>query len=107
MPAVSSCNIRGLGTYVYRIGVEPAISVVRDGIPLARPADFVAELGDVDSAEILNGPQGTLFGRNATAGVISITRQTPTDSFGGYFDCNAFYCNALGDVEGDGDGAAN
>jgi iron complex outermembrane recepter protein len=107
MPGVSSFNIRGLGTYVYRIGVEPAISVVRDGIPLARPADFVAELGDVDSAEILNGPQGTLFGRNATAGVISITRQAPTDSFGGYFDGKALYGNALGDVEGDAKGAVN
>jgi len=48
MPGVTSFNVRGLGTYVYRIGVEPAISVVRDGIPLARPADFVSELGDIE-----------------------------------------------------------
>jgi len=107
MPGVSSFNIRGLGTYVYRIGVEPAISVVRDGIPLARPADFVAELGDIENAEILNGPQGTLFGRNATAGVINITRQSPGDSLGGYVDVKAMYGRALDDFEGDAKAAIN
>lgn len=107
MPGVTSFNIRGLGTYVYRIGVEPAISVVRDGIPLARPADFVADLGDVERVEVLNGPQGTLFGRNATAGVINITRQAPTDVLGGYIDVKGMRGDALNDLEGDVKGAIN
>jgi iron complex outermembrane receptor protein len=107
MPGVTSFNVRGLGTYVYRIGVEPAISVVRDGIPLARPADFVSELGDIERAEVLSGPQGTLFGRNATAGVINITRQSPTDTLGGYLDVKGTRGDALDDFEGNAKGAIN
>lgn len=83
-PGASTFNIRGIGSYVYRIGVQPAVSAVIDGIPLARNGDFVADLGDLERIEILNGPQGTLFGRNTTGGVVNISRKRPSHEYEGF-----------------------
>lgn len=82
----TSFNIRGVGSYVSELGVQPAVSVVVDGVPLARNAEFVGELGELERLEVLNGPQGTLFGRNSTGGAINVVRKLPTDSFEGSID---------------------
>jgi iron complex outermembrane receptor protein len=71
-------SIRGVGTAVAGQGVSPSVATYVDGIyqpnPLANDFTFI----DVDSIEVLKGPQGTLYGRNTTAGAIKITTKAPT-----------------------------
>ncbi len=55
--------------------------MVVDGVAVARQAEFISSLSDIDRIEILNGPQGTLFGKNSTAGVINIVTKVPTRRF--------------------------
>lgn len=69
--------IRGVGTAVFSDTVEQSVGVVVDGVPLANPGQALADLIDVDQVEVLRGPQGMLFGKNASAGVISITTKAP------------------------------
>jgi iron complex outermembrane recepter protein len=71
--------IRGLGTITTSPGVEPSVSTVLDGVVLGRPGQSTLDLVDVDRIEVLRGPQGTLFGKNASAGVINIVSKDPTD----------------------------
>lgn len=77
-------TIRGIGSYVFEGGIQPAVSMVVDGVPLARNGEFVMDLADIERIEVLNGPQGTLFGRNSTGGAINIVRKRPTEEFESY-----------------------
>ena len=85
-PGNNSINIRGIGTYAYSIATEPSVAVVIDEIPQAFQAAAFAALVDVQQIEVLRGPQNTLFGKSASAGVISITTQPATDEFTGRAD---------------------
>src|SRR5260370_39732376 len=59
----------------------------------------VLNLNDIEQVEVLKGPQGTLFGRNATGGLIQITTKDPTQKFGGYVDAGyGSYNTATGDL---------
>jgi iron complex outermembrane recepter protein len=78
--------IRGIGTITTSPGVEPSVSTVVDGVVYDRPGQATEELLDVDHIEVLRGPQGTLFGKNAAAGVINIVTNEPTADFHGYTD---------------------
>jgi iron complex outermembrane receptor protein len=69
--------IRGVGTAVFADTVEQSAGTVIDGVPLARTGQAVADLVDIERVEILRGPQGMLFGKNASAGVISIVTRAP------------------------------
>ncbi len=80
-PANNSINIRGIGTYAYSIATESSVAVVIDDIPQAFQAAAFAALVDVQQVEVLRGPQNTLFGKAASAGVVSITTQAATDHF--------------------------
>ena len=80
-PANNSINIRGIGTYAYSIATEASVAVVIDDVPQAFQAAAFAALVDVQQVEVLRGPQNTLFGKAASAGVISITTQPATDHF--------------------------
>jgi iron complex outermembrane receptor protein len=80
-PLNSSLRIRGIGTDVFSSAVEPSVSIVVDGVVLARQGQAFADLIDIERVEVLRGPQSTLFGKNASAGVISITTQAPSDTF--------------------------
>lgn len=82
----NSVNIRGVGTSVFSQGVESSVSVVVDDVVMARQAMGFQDLADVQRIEVLRGPQSTLFGKNASAGVISVTTQAPTDYFSGMVD---------------------
>jgi iron complex outermembrane receptor protein len=82
-PANNSINIRGIGTYAYSIATEASVAVVIDDIPQAFQAAAFSALVDVAQVEVLRGPQNTLFGKAASAGVISITTQAPTKTFTG------------------------
>jgi iron complex outermembrane receptor protein len=85
--------IRGLGTITTSAGAEPTVSTVIDGVVLARPGQMVSDLIDLDHIEVLRGPQGTLFGKNASAGVISIVTKDPTPTPGGFIDASYYTGN--------------
>ncbi|MCY1672937.1 TonB-dependent receptor [Novosphingobium sp. SL115] len=82
-PSNSTFRIRGIGTQVFGQGGEASVSVVMDGVVLARQAQGFADLADIERIEVLRGPQGTLFGKNATGGVISIVTARPTKELSG------------------------
>lgn len=75
--------VRGIGTITTSPGVEASVSVVLDGVVLTRPGQATLDLLDVDRVEVLRGPQGTLFGKNASAGVINVVTKKPTNEFSG------------------------
>ncbi len=85
-PANNSINVRGIGTYAYSIATEPSVAVVIDDVPQAFQAAAFAALVDVKQIEVLRGPQNTLFGKSASAGVINITTQPATDELTGRAD---------------------
>lgn len=80
-PGNNSINVRGVGTYSYSIGAEPSVVVVIDDVPQAFQAMAFTALADVRQVEILRGPQSTLFGKSASAGVIYITTNPASDVF--------------------------
>lgn len=77
----SAITIRGIGTISFSGAIEPSVSTVVDGVVLGRSGQAFSELYDIDQLEVLRGPQGTLFGKNASAGVLNITTKRPSDSF--------------------------
>ena len=81
----SSFRIRGIGTAVFGVGSESSVSVVTDGVVLARSSQGFSDLADIERIEVLRGPQGTLFGKNATGGVISIVTARPSKELSGKF----------------------
>lgn len=74
----SSIAIRGLGNNPASDGLEGSVGVYLDNVYLGRPGMAVFDLLDVEQLEVLRGPQGTLFGKNTTAGVINISTRKPT-----------------------------
>jgi iron complex outermembrane receptor protein len=69
--------IRGVGTAIFSDTVEQSVGVVVDGVVLGRSGQATSDLLDVDRIEVLRGPQGLLFGKNASAGVIAIYTKRP------------------------------
>ena len=88
-PRGSSFNIRGVGTQSFSSAVEPSVSTVLDGVVLGRSGMAFFQLLDVQRVEVLRGPQGTLFGKNSTAGVVHIITQDPSDEFTGAVNARA------------------
>ena len=83
----TSIRIRGVGTTGNNIGLESAVGVFIDGVYQSRPGVALGELTDIAALELLRGPQGTLFGRNTSAGALNIRTKKPTfDGFNGYAD---------------------
>ena len=94
-----SIFLRGVGTATFSIAGEPSVSTVVDGVVYARSGEAFSDLIDVSQIEVLRGPQGTLFGKNASAGVINITTVMPSHELGGtvqasYFDRNEYRAKA-------------
>ncbi len=79
--AVASPNnsiiLRGIGTFAFSIGVEPSVAVIVDDVPVVQQAQAFDDINDVERIEVLRGPQGTLFGKNASAGVVNIVTKDP------------------------------
>ncbi|TCD06513.1 TonB-dependent receptor [Erythrobacteraceae bacterium CFH 75059] len=82
--ANGSARIRGIGTVGDNPGLESSVAVFIDGVYRSRSGSALSELGPLDRIEILRGPQGTLGGRNSSAGLISIYTAPPTFDFNGY-----------------------
>jgi len=80
-PIAPQFNIRGVTTGNLDLQSDAGIGLYVDGIYMGRPASSGFDMADLQSVEVLRGPQGTLFGRNATGGAISITTPTPTGEF--------------------------
>jgi len=79
-PRNSAINIRGLGAPfgLTNDGIEPGVGLYIDGAYFARPAAATLDFLDVERVEVLRGPQGTLFGKNTTAGAINVATRKPT-----------------------------
>jgi outer membrane receptor protein involved in Fe transport len=75
--------IRGFGNGANNAGIEPSVGVFVDNVYRSRTASQITDLPDVQRIEVLRGPQSTLFGKNASAGVVSISTQEPQFEFGG------------------------
>ncbi len=82
--ANASARIRGIGTVGDNPGLESSVAVFIDGVYRSRTGSGLNDLGEVDRIEVLRGPQGTLAGRNASAGTINILTKLPEYTFGGY-----------------------
>ncbi len=78
-----AARIRGVGTVGENPGLESSVAVFIDGVYRSRTGVGLTDLGPIDHIEVLRGPQGTLFGRNASAGLINITTALPKFEFGG------------------------
>src|SRR3954468_11810390 len=75
--ANGSARIRGIGTVGDNPGLESSVAVFIDGVYRSRSGIGLNELGEVERVEVLRGPQGTLFGRNASAGLLNIISKKP------------------------------
>ena len=99
----AAARIRGIGTVGENPGLESSVAVFIDGVYRARTGVGLQELGEISRIEVLRGPQGTLFGRNASAGLINIITAKPSFNTGGsaeftYGNFNAY--RAQGSVTG-------
>ncbi len=81
-PRNSSVAIRGIGISSASDGLDSSVGVYVDNVYLGRPGMALEDLIDVDRVEVLRGPQGTLFGRNSSAGVLNITTRGPSFDWG-------------------------
>ncbi|MBG9378265.1 TonB-dependent receptor [Panacibacter sp. DH6] len=104
-PRNTALNIRGQGTTfgLTNDGIEPGVGFYVDGVYYARPAATTLDFIDVERVEVLRGPQGTLFGKNTTAGAFNVTTRRPTFKPGANFEVsygNYGYIQAKASVTG-------
>jgi len=81
--AGTSFTIRGFGNGQNNPGIEPSVGVYVDGVFRSRTAGVIADFSEIERIEVLRGPQSTLFGRNSSAGVVSIVTKKPQFDFQG------------------------
>ncbi len=89
----STVVVRGIGTISFSTAAEPSVATVVDGVVLGRSGQAFGDLYDIERLEVLRGPQGTLFGKNASAGVVNITTKRPSDELEGSIDLSFFQDN--------------
>jgi iron complex outermembrane receptor protein len=82
-PRSSGTIIRGIGTNTFSDAVEGAVGINIDGVVIGRQGAGFTDFADIERIEVLRGPQGITFGKNASAGVISVITKRPTDTLSG------------------------
>jgi iron complex outermembrane receptor protein len=87
--ASTTARIRGIGTVGDNPGLESSVGVVIDGVYRPRNGVGFGDLGELERIEVLKGPQGTLFGKNTSAGVINIVTKKPANEFGSTVEVSA------------------
>ncbi|HKR87927.1 MAG TPA: TonB-dependent receptor [Phenylobacterium sp.] len=87
----TQAHLRGVGTTALSAGTENSIATYIDGVYILSLSGALVQLNNISQIEVLKGPQGTLFGRNATGGVINIRTRDPSHDAGG--DVNLSYAN--------------
>jgi iron complex outermembrane recepter protein len=80
-PTQPGYELRGISVSDFGIGTDSPIGIYQDGVYAGKTGGALLLFNDVDHIEVLKGPQGTLFGRNSAAGVISVISNAPTDTF--------------------------
>lgn len=102
--ANGSARIRGIGTVGDNPGLESSVAVFVDGVYRSRSGVGLNELGEIERIEVLRGPQGTLFGRNASAGLIHVISKKPNmnefEGFGSLTYGNFDYIRADAGITG-------
>ncbi|MEL6691488.1 MAG: TonB-dependent receptor [Pseudomonadota bacterium] len=81
--ANANFTIRGFGNGANNIGIEPSVGIFIDGVYRSRAAASIGDLPNIERVEVLRGPQSTLFGKNASAGVVSVVTSKPQYELGG------------------------
>jgi len=81
---VNRTFIRGVGMTSIDLGADGAVAFLQDGAMIARPSAQLAGFFDLEQVEVLRGPQGTTYGRGATAGVVNLVTRKPGDALNGY-----------------------
>ena len=94
--ASTTARIRGVGTVGDNPGLESSVGIVIDGVYRPRNGVSFGDLGEMERIEVLKGPQGTLFGKNTSAGVINIVTKEPEFGFGGSAEATIGNYNAHG-----------
>ena len=85
----SNFQIRGIGVSSVGASSDSGVETHFNSMPIKNPRLFETEYFDIERVEVLRGPQGTLYGRNATGGVVNVIARKPTDTFGGSFELEA------------------
>ena len=93
--ANTSLSIRGFGNGGNNIGIEPAVGVFIDGVYRSRAAASIGDLPKLERVEVLSGPQSTLFGKNASAGVVSVVTAKPEFETNGYVEAGVGNFNQI------------
>ncbi len=86
--SITNVSIRGLGLNDYAVNNNPAAGIYIDEVYLVSPAMLTFQLFDMERVEVLKGPQGTLYGRNTTAGAVRFISRKPTEEFEGYLSAD-------------------
>jgi len=101
--AQSTFSVRGFGNGANNTGLEPSVGVFVDGVYRSRPSSAIGDLPKLERVEVLSGPQSTLFGKNASAGVVSVVTAKPEFTTNGSVSAtygNFNNINVKGDVTG-------
>ncbi|WP_421730060.1 TonB-dependent receptor [Brevundimonas sp.] len=94
--SVTTARIRGVGTVADNPGIESSVGIVIDGVYRSRNGVGFGDLGELSRIEVLKGPQGTLFGKNTSAGVINIISEQPSFTPGAEVEITGGNFNAWG-----------